>query len=139
MAKILADRSPSDRAMIDGFLIKPVTASMLQGAIVDALADPTPRKSPELKVTGQRLAGMRLLVVEDNLVNQQVARELLQQECAVVQTANDRLDAITQMAAEQQEFQDVGMDQHVAKPFELNHRVQVLRHQAGWQDKLKPA
>ena len=184
--EMLVDRSPSDRAMIDGFLIKPVTASMLMDAIVDALADHAPRKSPELKVTGQRLAGMRLLVVEDNLVNQQVARELLQKEGAVVHTADDGLDAITQMAAadpmydvvlmdmqmpvmdglsatrhirevlgltqlpivamtanamaaERQECLDAGMNEHVAKPVELNHMVQVLRHQAGWQDKLKPA
>jgi PAS domain S-box-containing protein len=184
--EMLADRSPSDRAMIDGFLIKPVTASMLLDAIVDARADHAPRKNPELKVTGHRLAGMRLLVVEDNLVNQQVARELLQKEGAIVQTANDGQDAITRvadadpmydvvlmdmqmpvmdglsatrhirqvlglthlpivamtanaMAAERQECLDAGMNEHVAKPFELNHMVQVLRHQAGWQDKLKPA
>jgi CheY-like chemotaxis protein len=43
------------------------------------------------------------------------------------------------MAAERQECLDAGMNEHVAKPFELNHMVQVLRHQAGWQDKLKPA
>ena len=184
--EMLADRSPSDRAMIDGFLIKPVTASMLLDAIVDARADHAPRKNPELKVTGHRLAGMKLLVVEDNLVNQQVARELLQKEGAIVQTANDGQDAVTTvaaadpiydvvlmdmqmpvmdglsatrhirqvlglthlpivamtanaMAAERQECLDAGMNEHVAKPFELNHMVQVLRHQAGWQDKLKPA
>ncbi len=183
--EMLADRSPSDRAMIDGFLIKPVTASMLLDAIVDARADHAPRKNPELKPTGHRLAGMRLLVVEDNLVNQQVARELLQKEGAIVQTANDGQEAITivaaadpiydvvlmdmqmpvmdglnatrhirqvlglthlpivamtanAMAAERQECLDAGMNEHVAKPFELNHMVKVLRHQAGWQDKLKP-
>jgi CheY-like chemotaxis protein len=42
------------------------------------------------------------------------------------------------MAAERQECLDAGMNEHVAKPFELNHMVKVLRHQAGWQDKLKP-
>jgi CheY-like chemotaxis protein len=184
--EMLTDRSPSDRAMIDGFLIKPVTASMLLDAIVDAQAAHVPRQRPVLKLTGHRLAGMRLLVVEDNLVNQQVARELLQKEGAIVQTANDGQEAVTMvaaanpiydvvlmdmqmpvmdglnatrhirqvlglthlpivamtanaMAAERQECLDAGMNEHVAKPFELNHMVQVLCHQAGWQDKLKPA
>ena len=184
--EMLAERSSSDRAMIDGFLIKPVTASMLLDAIVDAQAGHAPRKRPELKVTGHRLAGMRLLVVEDNLVNQQVARELLQKEGALVQTANNGEDAITlvaaadpiydvvlmdmqmpvldglsatrhirqvlglthlpivamtanAMAAERQECLDAGMNDHVAKPFELGHMVEVLRHQAGWKDQLNPA
>lgn len=43
------------------------------------------------------------------------------------------------MAAERQECLDAGMNDHVAKPFELSHMVQVLRHQAGWQPELKPA
>ena len=183
--EMLADRSPSDRAMIDGFLMKPVTASMLLDAMVDAQADHLPRQRTELRASGLRLSGMRLLVVEDNLVNQQVARELLQKEGALVQTANDGQDAVAlvaaadpmydvvlmdmqmpvmdglsatrhirqalgltnlpivamtanAMAAERQECLDAGMNDHVAKPFELSHMVQVLRHQAGWQPELKP-
>jgi CheY-like chemotaxis protein len=184
--EMLADRSPSDRAMIDGFLMKPVTASMLLDAMVDAQADHMPRQRTELRAPSLRLSGMRLLVVEDNLVNQQVARELLQKEGALVQTANDGQDAVAlvaaadpmydvvlmdmqmpvmdglsatrhirqalgltdlpivamtanAMAAERQECLDAGMNDHVAKPFELSHMVQVLRHQARWQPELKPA
>ena len=184
--EMLADRSPSDRAMIDGFLMKPVTASMLLDAMVDAQADHVPRQRTELRAPSLRLSGMRLLVVEDNLVNQQVARELLQKEGALVQTANDGQDAVAlvaaadpmydvvlmdmqmpvmdglsatrhirqalgltdlpivamtanAMAAERQECLDAGMNDHVAKPFELSHMVQVLRHQAGWEPELKPA
>lgn len=38
---------------------------------------------------GSRLAGLRLLLVEDNYLNQQVASELLQAEGATVQVASD--------------------------------------------------
>lgn len=39
--------------------------------------------------TGKRLAGLRLLLVEDNFLNQQIACELLQAEGAMVTVAND--------------------------------------------------
>lgn len=44
--------------------------------------------------TGQRLAGLRLLLVEDNFLNQQVASELLQAEGAVVTIASDGAEGL---------------------------------------------
>ncbi len=41
-----------------------------------------------------RLEGKRILVVEDNLVNQHVARELLEQEGAIVKVVNDGQEAL---------------------------------------------
>ncbi len=46
-----------------------------------------------------RLQGMRLLVVEDNLNNQQVARELLEDEGATVQIAQHGQEAVEAIAA----------------------------------------
>ncbi len=65
-----------------GFVTKPLTASMLHDAVVDALAGqhrsmPSIRRAPRSQ---GRLTGMRLLLVEDNLNLQQVARELLSME-----------------------------------------------------------
>ena len=54
------------------------------------LTTPTPR---------YRLQGLRLLVVEDNLNNQQVARELLEDEGAWVQIAQHGQEAIEAVAA----------------------------------------
>ncbi|MDP3614249.1 MAG: PAS-domain containing protein, partial [Rubrivivax sp.] len=77
--EMLAQRSEADQALLDGFLVKPVTPSMLFDAIADAGLGHGP--AGPLRIAGaasaQRLAGLRLLVVEDNLNNQQVARELL--------------------------------------------------------------
>ena len=60
-----------------------------------------------------RLAGMRLLVVEDNLNNQQVAQELLQDEGAQVELAGNgqiALDRLQLLAAQGASFDAVLMD-----------------------------
>lgn len=77
-----------------GFVVKPLTASMLQQAVAGAYIEPckaaNPTAMPHLK--HRPLTGLRLLLVEDNLINQQVAQELLNAEGAVVTIAeNGRL------------------------------------------------
>jgi len=94
----LADSLTEGDTTLDGFLVKPVTASMLFDAVVDATAGIRP--STLLSPLTSRLAGLRLLVVEDNALNQQVARELLTNEGAVVEVAgNGRLGVEAALAA----------------------------------------
>ena len=91
--EMLAQRSPTEQAALGGFLVKPVTASMLFDAVADArlgLTDtdrrpPTPAPAP----FAGRLMGLRLLVVEDNPNNRQVAQELLMAEGAEVELAEN--------------------------------------------------
>jgi PAS domain S-box-containing protein len=89
----LVDRLRDEPDVLDGFLIKPITSSMLFDAVADAKAggssasgagDGTVSRPPSA-----RLAGLRLLVVEDNLMNQQVAYELLSNEGARVAVARN--------------------------------------------------
>jgi len=89
----LVHRTQREQALVDGFLVRPVTASMLLNAVIDPLhAEAQSRHSEKLRSGGHRLDGLRLLVVEDNLINQQVAEELLAAEGArVVLAANGRL------------------------------------------------
>jgi two-component system, sensor histidine kinase and response regulator len=109
----LAQRSAVEQALLSGFLVKPVTASMLFDAVSDAqtkLAHPELLSRPTTPVAAQRLVGMRLLVVEDNLNNQQVARELLVDEGAhVTLAANGRL-GVDAVAAADPPFDAVLMD-----------------------------
>ncbi len=85
----LALRSPEEQTALSAYLIKPITPSMLFDAVADARAGKgnvratvrTKAKKP------QQLAGLRLLVVEDNLVNQQVAQGLLKAAGAHVELA----------------------------------------------------
>jgi len=100
----LAKRSIQEQAILNAFLVKPVTASMLRDALVDAKAGRNSLRSRTRIKTefSRRLNGMRILVVEDNMVNQQVARELLTAEGAVVELADNGLlgiSAVTQAQA----------------------------------------
>jgi PAS domain S-box-containing protein len=126
----------------------------------------------------RRLAGLRLLVAEDNANNQQVARELLEDEGAEVQIAADGQQAVEAVAAADPPFDAVlmdlqmpvmdgytatgrirqdlartalpiiamtanamasdraaclaaGMNDHVGKPFDLDHLVAVLLRAVG--------
>ena len=110
--EMLAQRSEADQALLDGFLVKPVTASMLFDAVADAgLARGTQcARQPATAAGPKRLAGLRLLVAEDNLNNQQVARELLEDEGASVQIAGNGQQAVDAVAAAQPPFDVVLMD-----------------------------
>ena len=58
----------------------------------------------------QGLDGMRVLVVEDNLINQQIARELLQGEGAVVTIAGDGREGVDRVLANPTGYDVVLMD-----------------------------
>ena len=174
---MLSQRSPQEQSYLNGFLIKPITASMLFDTVGDARAGVSNlRAKPRSRADRLgRLDGMRLLVVEDNLINQQVARELLSGEGATVVIADNgqlgvdavawadppfnavlmdlqmpvmdgyaatqairqdlgftRLPIIAMtanaMASDREACLRCGMDDHVGKPFDLNHLVEVLQN-----------
>ena len=91
---------------LDGVLAKPFNPSLLLETMIQALgggaavrAMPRPDEAPALQPG--RLAGVQVLVVEDNLMNQQVVRELLEAAGAGVRiAANGRiaLDEVAQHA-----------------------------------------
>jgi len=82
-------------AHFDAILVKPITASALHDTLVQVLAAPAPQPDVALDVTGgemllkARHAGRRILLAEDNPVNQDVARELLRAAGLHVETADD--------------------------------------------------
>jgi len=81
----------------DAMLTKPVTRTALLRAVQRASAAPAAPAAPTRLhplVGAQRLPGMRLLVVEDNPLNQQVASELLTMEGATVDLASNGDDGI---------------------------------------------
>ncbi len=131
-----------------------------------------------------RLVDMKILLVEDNLTNQQIALELLQTEGAIVEVANngqEALDFLTHhlqrdhspgvdiilmdlqmpimdgitttqkirqelhlhdlpiiamtanaMKSDREACLNVGMNEHVGKPFNLQDLITTLRTQVGW-------
>ena len=70
-------REEAERLQLDGFLVKPVTKSM----IVDTLVNVFAHEGEAASVTTEgeqamRLRGARILLTEDNEINQQIAVEL---------------------------------------------------------------
>ncbi|MBU2547046.1 MAG: response regulator [Proteobacteria bacterium] len=91
-------------AGLDGFLIKPVSVSILFNSVMDLLgyeARLKPR-SPVQPLTEndglRKIRGARVLVVEDNQINQQVARELLEQAGLIVDVADNGLEGVEAVA-----------------------------------------
>jgi PAS domain S-box-containing protein len=88
-------REEAERLQLDGFLVKPVTRSMIVDTLVNVFA-------PECEDAGAtvegekttRLRGARILLTEDNDINQQIAVELLEGVGAAVRIANNGREAV---------------------------------------------
>jgi CheY-like chemotaxis protein len=126
----LAQRSKEEQQMLNGFLAKPATASMLYDAVMNA-ADPTRMTVATQGRSSQRLLdGMRILVVEDNLINQQVAEELLNAQGARVSLAANGQLGVDAVAAASPQFDVVLMD--IQMPVMDGYAAtQVIRQQLG--------
>ncbi len=173
--EMLTQRSALEQSYLSAFLVKPITASMLYETITDAREGVSNMRTKPRNHAGigGRLAGLRLLVVEDNHINQQVAQELLAAEGAVVELADNGqlgVDAVTgasvpydavlmdlqmplmdgyaatrkirlelgltqlpiiamtanAMVSDREACAAAGMNDHVGKPFDINHLVAVL-------------
>ena len=108
----LQRRSGVDQAMLHGYLVKPITAAMLFKVVSEARAgkSTTRHRSRDGHARARQLQGMRLLVVEDNLINQQVARELLVSQGAVVSIADNGELAVAALRSNPKGFDAVLMD-----------------------------
>ncbi|MGH8482554.1 MAG: response regulator, partial [Nevskiaceae bacterium] len=94
----------ADALDLDGVVNKPFNASFLLDTILQAVGDggavpqlPPPDEAPALQPG--RLAGSCVLVVEDNHMNQQVVRELLERAGAAVTLAGNGREALEHAAA----------------------------------------
>jgi len=129
--ELLAEHE-QDAALLDGFLVKPITPSMMLDAI--ASASNGPQRAPRAVAAGavQRLRGLRLLLVEDNAVNQQVASELLAAEGAALQLAGNGLEALALLRRQASDFDAVLMDLQMPEMDGLT-ATRALRGELGLQ------
>jgi two-component system, sensor histidine kinase and response regulator len=104
----------ADEAGLDGFLLKPVNPSVLFDAIMHAFGKETPRppRAVQENASGMgvlsRIRGARVLLVEDNEINQQVAGEILEAAGLSVSLANNGQEAVD--AVKKGDFDAVLMD-----------------------------
>ncbi|MEO5339963.1 MAG: response regulator [Magnetococcus sp. MYC-9] len=88
-------------SLLDGFLMKPVTIRSLADSIKKAYGHvPVRRFLGHTDGPHGGLAGARLLLVEDNEINQQVSRELLEQAGMQVIMANNGQEAVDVLGKE---------------------------------------
>jgi len=96
---------------LSGFLVKPVTPSTLLDSVMVAFGErkgATQRGRGTAPELAAHVRGARLLLAEDNAINQQVAVELLEQAGAHVTVAENGLEALE--ALEHDAFDGVLMD-----------------------------
>jgi CheY-like chemotaxis protein len=116
-SEILNELSVHKQDLLDGFLVKPLTASMLFDAVLDAQAVRSGITRDNLRVNVKEyeapLAGLRILLAEDNEINQQVACELLTAEGALVTVAANGQLALDALVSTAIPFDAVLMDIHM--------------------------
>ena len=98
-------REEASRIELDGFLVKPVTKSMVVDTLVNIFAEPGETAGGGADAAAEedsRLAGIQILLVEDNEINQQIARELLESAGATVKVTNNGKEAVDTLFTGQQ-------------------------------------
>jgi CheY-like chemotaxis protein len=104
----------AEAAGLEGFLLKPASPSMLFDAIMQAFGEAVPESARVSKRQDQEtdslihLQGAHVLLVEDNEINQQVAREILEGAGLKVALANNGQEGIE--AVKRSKYDAVLMD-----------------------------
>jgi two-component system, sensor histidine kinase and response regulator len=99
-------REKAEQIGIDGYLLKPVNSSLLYDTLVDlfgvAVSDESSSRARKDAAGEHAVTGVRILLVEDNEMNQQVATELLESAGAIVTVANHGREAVDLLTANHQ-------------------------------------
>ena len=127
----LAQRTDIEQSMVGALVSKPFTEGMLRDAVAQARdGNSGLRKPSEGRRSLRQLQGMRILVVEDNLINQQVAEELLGNAGAIVSLASNGQLGVDAVASAAPQFDAVLMD--IQMPVLDGYgATQLIRHELG--------
>lgn len=96
LSSIMNDQSDNELDFVSGYLLKPATLSQLSETVYQSLSNDTSSASNRLSnnYTGNNLIGVKILLVEDNAFNRQVATELLAVEGAIVSVEEGGIEGV---------------------------------------------
>ena len=120
-------------AGIAAILIKPVTPSLLFDTIISLLSGHGDTHAAESMGDGtvpglEKIAGARILLVEDNELNQEVASELLRSAGFVVDVAVDGRDALARLEQNRYAYDLVFMDMQMPEMDGITATREIRRH-----------
>ncbi|MBI3924895.1 MAG: response regulator, partial [Armatimonadetes bacterium] len=123
-------RSEAERLALDGFLLKPVSPSaLLDSVMLAASEEETPATAPRRSAApGASLTGLRVLLAEDNEINQQVARELLEQTGVSVTVANNGAEALQLLAGQSFDLVLIDVQMPEMDGYEATARIRAHPH-----------
>lgn len=99
-------RETANKFGVDNFLPKPVMPEVLRNVLA-RLTDDDVESGSNVKANTVRLDGMRILLTEDDRINQQLAVELMESHGATVHVANNGKEAIEKLDAAAPDFYHV--------------------------------
>ncbi|PHV13416.1 hypothetical protein CSQ89_00590 [Chitinimonas sp. BJB300] len=129
-------RQQAEFAMVDGIMTKPINQASVAETLASILHAPTKVviAMPSAQESVPRWSGERILLAEDNEINQQIAIELLQGEGLQIEVAETGVEALTMLQTQSSDYyQMVLMD--VQMPDMDGHEATIqIRSMARFND-----
>ena len=131
---VLQENSTLPKDGIHAYLLKPVTPEGFRQALQHTQFEVAAwARQPLVAEPSDELAGVHILLAEDNLINQQVATELLQRKGATVLVAHNGQEALDAIDAPGAHFDVVLMDMQMPEMDGLQ-ATQAIRQRLGRTD-----